>query len=109
MMGLAWTLPVLAAALLLDRLIGDPEWLWRRVPHPVVLIGRAIDRLEARLNIPDAPFPARRRRGALALSVLLLAGGTAAGLVERGLAAMPFGLAAEAVLVAILLAEESGR
>src|SRR5918998_4306107 len=87
----AWTLPVLAAALLLDRLVGDPEWLWRRVPHPVVLIGRAIDRLEARLNVPDAPFSARRRHGALAISVLVLAGGTAAGLIERGFAAMPFG------------------
>jgi adenosylcobinamide-phosphate synthase len=107
MMALAWTLPVLAAALLLDRLVGDPEWLWRRVPHPVVLIGQAIDRFEAQLNVPDAPFSTRRRRGALAIFVLVLAGGAAAGLVESGFATMPFGFAAEAVLIAILLAQRS--
>ena len=102
-----WTLPVLAAALLLDRLVGDPEWLWRRVPHPVVLIGQAIHRLEARLNVSDAPFWARRRRGALAVFVLVLAGGAAARLVGGGLAAMPFGFAAEAIVVSILLAQKS--
>ena len=35
---------VLIAALLLDRIIGDPDWLWRRLPHPVVSV-RGDDRL----------------------------------------------------------------
>ncbi|HET7413441.1 MAG TPA: adenosylcobinamide-phosphate synthase, partial [Pararhizobium sp.] len=26
---------ILLLALLLDRVLGDPDWLWRRVPHPV--------------------------------------------------------------------------
>ncbi len=34
---------VLTAALILDRFIGDPDWMWRRVPHPVALFGKAID------------------------------------------------------------------
>ena len=29
----------LLLALLIDRLIGDPDWLYRRLPHPVVMIG----------------------------------------------------------------------
>ncbi len=37
-------LVVLVAALVLDRIVGDPDWLWRRLPHPVVLFG-ADDRL----------------------------------------------------------------
>ena len=37
-----WLL-ILAAALVLDRWLGEPDWLWGRVPHPVVLFGRVID------------------------------------------------------------------
>ncbi len=33
-------------ALILDALFGDPDWLYRRLPHPVALMGRAISRLE---------------------------------------------------------------
>jgi adenosylcobinamide-phosphate synthase len=34
---------LLTLALLIDIFVGDPDWLWRRVPHPVVLIGNLID------------------------------------------------------------------
>ena len=30
---------VLLLATLIDRLVGDPDWLWRRWPHPVVWFG----------------------------------------------------------------------
>ena len=32
------TAAILAAALLLDALLGEPKWLWSRVPHPAVLM-----------------------------------------------------------------------
>ncbi|MEM7176607.1 MAG: adenosylcobinamide-phosphate synthase CbiB [Pseudomonadota bacterium] len=41
---------MLALALILDALVGEPGWLWRRIPHPVVVMGRAIGWLERRLN-----------------------------------------------------------
>jgi len=41
---------MLAIALLLDAVFGEPEWLWRRVPHPAVLMGRAVNWLETRIN-----------------------------------------------------------
>ena len=37
-------------ALLLDRWLGDPPWLTRRIGHPVIWIGRVIGFLERRLN-----------------------------------------------------------
>ena len=40
----------LILALLIDRLIGEPEWLWARIPHPVVLMGRILDRGDFHLN-----------------------------------------------------------
>ena len=44
----------LSAAFLLDVLFGDPKWIYDRVPHPVVLIGRIIERLDQSLNDPAA-------------------------------------------------------
>ena len=60
---------MLAAALLLDALLGEPRWLWSRVAHPVVLIGRLIGRLDDALNHGAA----RRAKGVLALILVLLA------------------------------------
>lgn len=43
---------ILLFALALDSALGDPRWLYRAVPHPVVLIGRLIERWEKVLNRP---------------------------------------------------------
>ena len=37
---------MLAIALILAAVFGEPDWLWRRMPHPAVLFGRAIGWLE---------------------------------------------------------------
>ena len=34
---------ILVAALLLDAVLGEPDWLWSRCPHPAVIMGRMID------------------------------------------------------------------
>ncbi|MEM6621942.1 MAG: adenosylcobinamide-phosphate synthase CbiB [Pseudomonadota bacterium] len=60
---------MLALAMILDALIGEPRVLWSRVPHPVVAIGRLINWLERRLNRGTA----RRGKGVLALGVVLMA------------------------------------
>ena len=44
------TAGLLCLALLLDAILGEPDWLWRRIPHPAVLMGRAVGWCEARLN-----------------------------------------------------------
>ncbi|GAB1361632.1 hypothetical protein MASR1M32_08680 [Rhodobacter sp.] len=46
------TAPILALAMILDALFGEPDWLWRRAPHPAVLIGRLIGALDRRFNRP---------------------------------------------------------
>ena len=43
----AW---LLLGALALDALFGEPRWLWSRVPHPAVLMGRLIGWCDARFN-----------------------------------------------------------
>lgn len=99
---------VLLAATLLDRLVGDPDWLWRRLPHPVVWIGGAIDALDRRFNRPALGFSARRKNGVAAI-LALLAAAIAAG---WGLNAMfgalgLLGLGLETVAVAVFLAQKS--
>lgn len=106
--GGAWApagvLAVLLVAMTLDLVIGDPAWLYRRVPHPVALIGRAVDKLSQRLNRPHLP---RGRRILLGSLCTLLIVGLAAGLgalIHALLAGVPFGWALEALLASTLLA-----
>jgi adenosylcobinamide-phosphate synthase len=107
MIDISWGALTLPAALLLDRLLGDPPWLWRLLPHPVVLIGSVINWLEERLNRP-AWSPMRRRfAGVLTLVILLAISVSLGGFIEFGLAHLRFGFAAEAVVAAVLLAQKS--
>jgi adenosylcobinamide-phosphate synthase len=97
---------ILACALLLDAAFGDPGWLWRRVPHPVVLMGRLIGWLDDALNRGPRDW-LRRAAGVAALALAIaIVGGTALAL-HFLFAQHSVGVAAEAVTVAILLAQRS--
>lgn len=90
---------LLIPALLLDAAFGEPRWLWSRLPHPAVLMGRAIDALDRRFNTGDN----RRFRGIAATAALVCG----AGLLGLAIAALPFGPLWEILLGAILLAQRS--
>lgn len=102
---------VLAAALICDRVFGDPHWLWSRLPHPAVLFGRLVAALDRLLNRQDRSAGERRLAGALAVAFVLMlaiaAGMALAGLI-RALTDYPLvGFLAEAVLASIFLAHKS--
>ncbi len=40
----------LVLAMLLDAVFGEPKWLWDRVAHPAVMMGRCVGWLDERLN-----------------------------------------------------------
>ena len=88
---------ILVLALLLDAALGEPRWLWSRLPHPAVMMGRAVAALDHRLNNGAA----RRLRGGATLAVLVLG----AGLL--GLAIAWLGPLAELVCAAVLIAQKS--
>lgn len=99
---------ILLAALGLDALLGDPDWLWRRAPHPVVVVGRAIAWMDERWNRTQDGAVRGKLAGIGAVMVLVL------GSVSLGLAlASAFerigalGAVLEIALVAILLAQRS--
>ena len=78
------TLVIALLASLLDALFGYPDWLFRRIGHPVSWIGAIIGALDRRLNRPG--LSDRRRRLAGVLALLLLAGPPAllAWALQRG-------------------------
>lgn len=91
------SLLLLALALVLDGVAGEPRWLWSRVPHPAVLMGRAIGALDTRWN----SAPGARAKGVIAI-VLLVATAAAIGWTVNQL-----GWIAEVIATAILLAHRS--
>lgn len=99
---------VLTTALLLDRFLGDPDWLWKRVPHPVALFGKALEIADKNFNRGgDTPL-AKRRNGFLAVIVLLFAAAAAGVALHWAfLRAGWMALALEAVTVSVFLAQKS--
>lgn len=96
-----------AIALLVDAWLGEPEPIYRRLPHPVVLLGRLIGALERRLERPAAaPAAQRAAGGALAVAVIGLAVAVGAAL-HALLLLLPLGWLVEGLLMSTLLAQRS--
>lgn len=99
---------VLIAALVLDRIVGDPEWLWKRVPHPVVLFGTMIGWFDRTFNRKRFENDILRIGGVLTIVVLLLWSLICGWLIHRLLSGLGLlGWLLEVVLVAIFLAQKS--
>nr|WP_321457116.1 adenosylcobinamide-phosphate synthase CbiB [uncultured Cohaesibacter sp.] len=96
-------------ALLVDAVFGEPDWLWRHLPHPVVVFGKAISFFETCFNHPD-----QQRAfsgwlfGLFAIATITVVGSAFGYLLQVWL--MGFGLigsAIVAVLSSTLLAQKS--
>jgi adenosylcobinamide-phosphate synthase len=98
---------ILLLALILDAALGDPDWLYRAVPHPVVLFGRAIDWLDRRLNRESDGAAVRRALGMVAMTALIAASVLVGWILHSVLAAIPLGWIVEALLMSTLIAQNS--
>ena len=87
---------MLVIAMMLDAALGEPDWLWRRVPHPAVLFGRIVAGLDRRLNAGDN----RKAKGAMAAIALVLAAGLPAAVLSWDGFAGVFEVLGAAVLLA---------
>lgn len=90
---------LLLTALLLDAALGEPKVLWDRIPHPAVLMGRAVGLADSQLN----RGPMRWQKGGAAMVVL----GAGAWVLGWLIAAIPDSGLLEVVAAAILLAQRS--
>jgi adenosylcobinamide-phosphate synthase len=99
---------VLLLALLLDRIAGDPDWLWSRVPHPVVLFGKAITHFDRKFNSETLTKAERRLNGTVSITVLLACSAVAGIALHWLLGLFGFvGILFEVLCVAVLLAQKS--
>ena len=90
---------LLIPALLLDAALGEPKVLWTKVPHPAVLMGRAVAFVETRLNVGGQ----RKAKGIVAMAGL----GLVALLLGWAVHLVPDYGVLEVIVAAILLAQKS--
>ena len=69
---------LLVASLAIDALFSDMPPIFRHVPHPIVLAGRAIAFFDRKLNRETRGEVSRRVRGIIAV-ILLVSGAAALG------------------------------
>ncbi len=100
-------LEILLLALAFDAVIGDPDRIWRRVPHPVVWIGALIGWADRLLNRPAWSDETRRAAGALALLAILGLAALTASAVEEALRRLPLGGVLVAAVASVFLAQRS--
>ncbi|WP_425087824.1 adenosylcobinamide-phosphate synthase CbiB [Stappia sp.] len=94
-------------ALVLDALVGDPPWLWRHVPHPVVLFGKIIEIADQDFNTPDAPERRRKLYGTIFLIALVACALLTGALLEVIFRGLPFGEIGIVIVGAIFIAQRS--
>jgi len=94
-------------ALLIELIVGYPDWLVRAIGHPVTWMGRLIGALDAAWNREGDDAPRRRMMGTLAVLLVAIVTGLIAWVAERALLAVPVGIVGAAVVASTLLAQRS--
>ncbi len=99
---------LLLIALVLDWKFGEPEILWSRLPHPVVLFGKAVSLADRRFNKKSDDRAAKYKKGSIAV-VLLIVFALFCGIVLKTLVDLlgPLGWLVELFVVFVLLAQRS--
>lgn len=98
----------LLIALVLDWYFGEPDILWSRVPHPIILFGRAVSFADRTLNLEADSDSQKYKKGALAIT-LLIGIALLLGVLLDWVASMAgwFGILIEILVVFVLLAQKS--
>jgi adenosylcobinamide-phosphate synthase len=91
------TAGILIGALLLDSIFGEPRWLWWRVPHPAVVMGKVIGRADREFNQGIN----RKAKGIIVVIALVLAAWFLGAFFSL------FGWLPQMLMAAVLLAQRS--
>ncbi len=94
---------MLALALVVDALVGDPQAIWRRVPHPVALLGALVGFLDRKLNRGRLLY----LRGAVAILIVVAVAAGIGWALEKAFSALAFGWIGTVIVASILLAGRS--
>jgi len=103
-----WTRPdSLLIALLIDATLGDPQWLYRRLPHPVVWLGRVIDWVDHQLNRATDTTSRRKITGVAAAAGLFIGALIVGAILQAILLTLPGGPIWLAIAISSLIAQNS--
>ena len=93
------TLSCILLALILDAFLGEPVWIWSKIPHPTVLMGRIIKWCELKYNNGIN----RKNKGILFIAFMVIFLAIFGYLIER----LPFSAIWKILIVSILLSHKS--
>jgi adenosylcobinamide-phosphate synthase len=100
-------LVVVVLALVIDAIIGDPDCIWRRAPHPAALLGRSIGRFDQLFNRENWSPNGRKTAGVAAVLMLTGIAALLGWVIER---ALPRGVGGDILLglvASIFIAQNS--
>jgi adenosylcobinamide-phosphate synthase len=95
------------AALIIEAVVGYPDWLLRAIGHPVIWFGRLIERFDRALNRPDVALSSRRIAGAFTLLTAIAVAAFPALALQSAVLRLPFGVIAAALAASTLIAQRS--
>jgi adenosylcobinamide-phosphate synthase len=98
---------IVIAAIAFDGLIGDPDWLWRRLLHPVAWIGALIGYLDRTLNREDQSPQQRRSAGIASTAIIVAVAALTGFLIQILLQQVPAGNIVLALIASIFIAQRS--
>jgi adenosylcobinamide-phosphate synthase len=98
---------IVVAALAFDALIGDPDWLWRRVRHPVAWIGTLIGYIDRRFNREDLSQQQRKLAGIACTAAMVALSAAVGVLVQTTVQQLPMGNWVVALIASIFIAQRS--
>jgi adenosylcobinamide-phosphate synthase len=98
---------ILITGLAIDALIGDMPAIFRYIPHPVVIAGRAVAFFDRKLNRESRSEASRRERGIIAVIVLVGSAALLGLAIARICRDSLVGTAVEMILIAVLVAQRS--
>ncbi len=98
---------IAAAAIVLDAVFGDPDVIWRRVPHPVAVMGGLIATFDRFLNRERVSRLWRRILGVVTVVLVVTLAAAAGFALEWLFGLIPFGWIGTTIVAAILLAGRS--
>lgn len=99
---------ILLAALIADWLFGEPDILWSRFPHPIVLFGKVIELADSEFNLEKYSNAQRFRNGAISICLLILGAVIVGQFISQILNAFGIvGVIIEGIIVFVFLAQKS--
>lgn len=102
------TILILIIALIVDRFIGDPDFLWQKFTHPIVYFGKAIEWADKKFNRASLSETMREKAGVAVIAFLMIAAIILGRIISSLLPHFGWGgFIVEVIIVAIFLAQKS--